>query len=80
MPRHIEIVLGSIFKILLVIVRNSKQAVHAFIRRFMIALSHRRSGPSKAAIGAPVRDVFSRDTDIQLAVHTSGTPSGSTST
>lgn len=79
MPRHIEIVLGSIFKILLVIVRNSKQAVHAFIRRFMIALSHRRSR-NKAAIGAPVRDVFSRDTDIQLAVHTSGTPSGSTST
>ena len=87
MPHHIEIEpffasvrlrLNNFFKLLLVLVRRSKQAVLAFIRRFLIALSHHGPPPDKAA-PTSVRSACSHDPGLQLSVYSprpAGSPAG----
>jgi len=87
MPHHSEIVsfpvsvrlrLNDIFKLLLVLVRRGKQAVLTFIRRFLIALSHRGPPPDEAA-PTPVRGVCSHGPGRQLAAYPprpAGSPAG----
>ena len=86
MPHRIKIVpflasvhlrLNNFFKLLL-LVRRSKQTVLAFIRRFLIALSHRAPPPDKAA-PTPVRCACSHDPGLQLAAYPprqEGSPAG----
>lgn len=85
MPHHVEIVpflasvrlrLNIFFKRLLLLVRRSKQAV-VFIRRFLIALSHRGPLPDKAA--PTVHGACSHDPGLQLAAYPprqAGSPAG----
>jgi len=87
MPHHSEIApflvsvrlrLNDIFKLLLALVRRSKQAVLTFIRRFWITLLHRGPPPGEAA-PTPMRSACSHGPGLQLAVYPSrpaGSPAG----